>query len=160
MGIRVSWCATVKQMNLNLKSEKGYSLIEILVVISILAILSLGIWVALGSVRDDARHKSVLSDLKLIQTRAHVLFTGSTGFGPEFAQTNSCILSLFSDQNITDAVNSIVLKSSGLTRCAVGEGGRSFAFSIQSAEYSICVNEFIVKTGLAQGGGSEEARCE
>lgn len=147
-------------MNSLKQNQRGYTLIELMVVVAMVAILSLGVWVILSSARKDARHKSVLNDMKTIQTRAHVLFTGAEGFGPEFAVTDNCILSLYSDENVSEAVESITLKSSGLTRCAVGAGGRSFAFSIQNSEYNICVNEFVIRTGLAQGGGAEDARCE
>ena len=57
-------------MMLNMKraiSKRGFTLIEVLVVISIIAILSAILFASFGSAREDARNKALRSELKEVQ---------------------------------------------------------------------------------------------
>lgn len=63
-----------------MKNQKGFTLVELLVVVAIIALLSTLAVVALGSARTKARDAKRISDIKQIQTALELYFTDQNGY--------------------------------------------------------------------------------
>lgn len=64
----------IKKLLSRLKSQKGFTLLELLIVISIIGILATLVVVNLGGARGSARDAQRMSDLKTIQTALEAYF--------------------------------------------------------------------------------------
>jgi prepilin-type N-terminal cleavage/methylation domain-containing protein len=65
-----------------MKNNKGFTLIEMLVVIAIIGLLSSVVLVALGPSRNKAKDARIISDLNQIRTIMETLYDPSTGNYP------------------------------------------------------------------------------
>lgn len=63
-----------------MKNQKGFTLVELLVVVAIIALLSTLAVVALGSARTKARDAKRISDIKQVQTALELYFTDQNGY--------------------------------------------------------------------------------
>ena len=90
--------------------------------------------------------------MKTLQNRAQIVFSNESGFGTTLLASPDCTASLFADPEVSRIVDSVVSKSSGLVRCAVGQSGETFAFSVRTADYSICAKAESIQRGLVAGG--------
>lgn len=105
--------------------KKGFTLIELLVVIAIIGILSSVVVAALGSSRGKGSDAGVQSNLRNIQTQAHIYanlknnaFGVANGTSVTAAQCSTAN-SLFADSSITNMLASARAASKGKdVRCA------------------------------------------
>ncbi|MBI3626495.1 prepilin-type N-terminal cleavage/methylation domain-containing protein [Candidatus Uhrbacteria bacterium] len=63
-----------------LKNRKGFTLVELLVVVAIIGLLSTLAVVALGNARQKARDAKRVADMKQIQTALELYFTDQNGY--------------------------------------------------------------------------------
>lgn len=91
-----------------MKNNKGFTLIEMLVVIAIIGLLSSVVLVALGPSRNKAKDARIISDLNQVRSVMETIYNSSTGKYP--------------DSSVATANASIVLASTDIT----GSGGKSF----------------------------------
>jgi prepilin-type N-terminal cleavage/methylation domain-containing protein len=76
-------------MSKNIRSHSGFTLIEILIVVAIIAILSSVVLVGLGPTQQSGRDARRLSDLHEIQTGLE-LYYGKCGVYPGTSAANGC----------------------------------------------------------------------
>lgn len=102
------------------KSLKGFTLVEMLIVISIIAILSSAILVGMGSSRSKARNAKVVSDMNVLQVIIENAYTTRTALTSGYPT---------SPDAITDAIdkvkaNAIVTNGGNIHYCESVDGYR------------------------------------
>lgn len=97
-----------------MKNNKGFTLIEMLVVIAIIGLLSSVVLVALGPSRNKAKDARIISDVNQVQALMEASFTNGSYGNPDISA-----LSEDAKANNGDTV--------GITVNPVGGGGSAFA---------------------------------
>ena len=86
-------------MNKRTNKEKGFTLIEMLVVIAIVGLLSSVVVVGLGGAREKARDARRLADLRSLQNQVELAYQTSTGY-PSVSGGGSTVINM-TDPNLT-----------------------------------------------------------
>jgi prepilin-type N-terminal cleavage/methylation domain-containing protein len=98
-------------MSKNIRSHSGFTLIEILIVVAIIAILSSVVLIGLGPTQKSGRDARRLSDLHEVQTGLE-LYYGKCGFYPSTTLNGGCPLTCNSAVGYKDM--STALTGSGI----------------------------------------------
>jgi prepilin-type N-terminal cleavage/methylation domain-containing protein len=101
-------------MHKNIDAQKGFTLMELLIVIAIIGIFSAVILASLDQSRTNAANASIKENLITIRSQAAIYFdtNASYGAGALLCTTNN---SLFRDPTITSALLSIAQANGGIS---------------------------------------------
>jgi prepilin-type N-terminal cleavage/methylation domain-containing protein len=153
--------------------RKGFTLIEVLVVISIVGILSTIIYASFGDARNDARNKAIQAELKNVQL-ALELYKAQNGRYPEAntlchtvhafplpgyieADSNACGANLLVPDLVPDFISELPsVSDSGNTNCNISyktDGGGTW-YNLTAEN---CAAGVTLTTGVQSG--DEFARC-
>ncbi|MEK7651445.1 MAG: type II secretion system protein [Patescibacteria group bacterium] len=103
-----------------MKNNKGFTLIEMLVVIAIIGLLSSVVLVALGPSRTKAKDTRIISDLRQIQVIAETLYNGTTGKYPDSTalKANASVTIASTDITANGGTGFAVMPATGATTVA------------------------------------------
>src|SRR5689334_21934943 len=85
-----------------MKKQKGFTLIEILVVITVLVILSTFLIPQVGAIRERGRRAKCLQNLRIVGIGMHTYAADNDGTFPTDATAQAAFRKIFRDGNITD----------------------------------------------------------
>jgi prepilin-type N-terminal cleavage/methylation domain-containing protein len=85
-----------------LKQKKGFTLIEMLIVIAVIGLLSSVLLTALGPARDKAKDSRIMQEISQIRALAEVMYNGTYSALPELPSLNP-----ISNKDLEDLVNDI-----------------------------------------------------
>lgn len=149
-------------MKNNLKSKKGFTLIEILVVISIIGLLSSVILVGLGGFRSRGRDARRFSDLRQVQNALELYYSKNSAY-----PALSCISS--SSRTCWDSLESVLIGAGiGVSRIAndptssqsymYGSSGQSYTLGAKLQGQDPALNDDIdgFSNGIDCTGGSTD----
>ncbi len=100
---------------LNLNRKQGFTLIEILIVVAIIAVLASAVLIGLGPVQRQGRDARRISDLRQVQT-ALELYYSKCGYYPGAAQSASPCSGFQQITAWSDITNALVGSSIGVTQ--------------------------------------------
>lgn len=126
-----------------MKNNKGFTLIEMLVVVAIVGILSATVLTALGPSRNKAKDARIISALQQIRVIAETLYDGTSGKYPSNLGSNS---------KITNASTEIT--NNGGLHLTISVSSTTFAVSTQlnSGNYYCVDSVGAVGTTTANNG--------
>ena len=116
---------------------RRFSLIELLVVISIISLLSSVVLSSLNSARAKASDSAVKAAMKQIASQAQNYLVSNQGFGTGTGggtDTASCVAGVFADSRLTEIKNNITANAAaGATiTCNTGSSGILWAMSVSA----------------------------
>lgn len=129
-----------------MKNNKGFTLIEMLVVIAIIGLLSSVVLVALGPSRNKAKDARIISDLNQARAAAETLFDPSTGVYP--AATLIITAEPFASLNAD-----LITNNDGTAMIINGGGTNAYAISAKLNTGYYCVDSR-GKTGTVSAGSA------
>jgi len=150
-----------------IKNEKGFTLIELLVVIAIIGILSGVVLTNVRSANDGALDKSILANMKSIQSNALLLY-GSDTYNNKYnttaafttvAAASNCATApvldtIFADPVVALALNKIVKASGGQAlNCTINSTGYAIVSPLKvlgpanAIQYACIDSRGVLKTG-------------
>jgi prepilin-type N-terminal cleavage/methylation domain-containing protein len=129
-----------------MKNNKGFTLIEMLVVIAIIGLLSSVVLVALGPSRNKAKDARIISDINQARAAAETLFDPSTGVYPD----TTLILGAepFASLNAD-----LITNNDGTAMIINGAGTNAYAISAKLNTGFYCVDSS-GKTGTLSAGSA------
>lgn len=120
-----------------MKNNKGFTLIEMLVVIAVIGILSAATLTALGPARNKAKDTRIISALNQTKSIAETLYDGTTGTYPSTVVTGGTPFATLTADVLSNGGILTIIRSTGNVGFAASSvlisGG---AYCVDSAGYS------------------------
>jgi prepilin-type N-terminal cleavage/methylation domain-containing protein len=118
-------------------TRSGFTLVELLIVISIIAVLAAIVLVALGSGRQTASNTGVKTYVNDVQEAAAVYMQNNGSYGMTYPSSvcPTAGSSMFTDPDIQSFISALNAKNGNKTKCATGTAlasGNATSFAIAS----------------------------
>ncbi len=127
-----------------MKTNNGFTLIELMIVIAIIALLSTVVLSALNSARTRGFDASVKSNLSNIRPQADLYYDNNgTSYGTFVAASCPATVtagSVFSNQNIISGIANALLAGGNGTRCVASDTAYAIAVGLKTAGQSWCID--------------------
>ncbi|MEK7651444.1 MAG: type II secretion system protein [Patescibacteria group bacterium] len=97
-------------MTIGIKSQKGFTLIEMLVVVAVIGLLSSVVLTALGPAKDKAKDSRIIQEVNQVRSLAETMYNGTYNTLPQLPSVIE-----INNQNLKELADDITLQGGTLT---------------------------------------------
>jgi prepilin-type N-terminal cleavage/methylation domain-containing protein len=153
---------TKKNLFFGISAKHGFSLVELLIVITIIGILSTIILSSVSNSRSRAYDSKVKQQLSSFRTAAEIYFINNNGYGPE---VSICTAGIFNDVNSTNGSPGLYIAAGNLpsfTQLVCGSTDSAYAVkaTLYSGSEYWCVDNKGSSRAISGAIGNSETSCQ